>query len=83
MRNNLENKRNKEIPSFEQALIDGYASLSNWDKADEKILPHMLIARELMAVSWLNSRSDNPRLRKRLKPIARRVARQIKLEYSS
>jgi Ser/Thr protein kinase RdoA (MazF antagonist) len=60
----LGKKRAGEFHHFKTALIDGYSSLKKWDQHDEKILPYLVLARRIVAVGWLYSRRDNPRIRK-------------------
>ena len=60
----LSKKPRGEFLSFRAALIEGYVRESTWDDDDEKILDSLMDARQLAMLGWLNSRSDNPRLRK-------------------
>ena len=60
----LSKKPRREFLSFRTALIEGYVGESTWDDDDEKILDSLMDARQLAMLGWLNSRSDNPILRK-------------------
>ena len=65
--NSLGDKKKHLIPEYKKALIDGYKTKRKWDKDDDTIFPYLVTARKLLMLGWLNSRSDNPRLRKHLK----------------
>ncbi|CAN5432166.1 hypothetical protein BH10BDE1_BH10BDE1_05170 [soil metagenome] len=45
------------------------------------MLTHLTAARRIAMLGWLNSRSDNPRLRKHLKSSAKDVATFLKKTY--
>ncbi len=74
----LGKKRRRELPQYRQALIDGYSSVASWSKADERILEQLIPARKIMMLGWLNSRADNPRLKKHLKGSANRTLRYLR-----
>jgi Ser/Thr protein kinase RdoA (MazF antagonist) len=74
----LGRRRRRELPRFKEALIEGYSRQRGWDKEDEDILSYMMIARGLALLGWLNSRSDNPSLRKIYRTVATRVVKQLK-----
>ena len=74
-------KRKREIPKFKQALIDGYATEARWDEDDEAILRHLISARKLVMLGWLNSRSDNPLLRKHLRRAVAKAVQHLQKEY--
>jgi len=59
-------KRRREWPEFRQALIEGYKTKMPWDAHDDEIFDYMIAARRLLMLGWLNSRSDNPSLKKHL-----------------
>lgn len=67
VQNSLGEKKKHLFPEYKKALIDGYKTKRKWDKDDENIFSHLITARKLLMLGWLNSRSDNPRLKKRLK----------------
>ena len=56
-------KRKIPLKPYVDAIQEGYASLGRWDQHDTAILPYLLAARRLVMVGWLNSRSDNPKLK--------------------
>lgn len=67
--------------SFEalvEGLQQGYASVRPWDKHDRAILPVLFSARKLAGLGWLNSRSDNPALKKHLKGAAKNLLKHIR-----
>ena len=74
----LGKRRKRELPAFREALIDGYCRECGWDRYDEQIFAHMMTARGLALLAWLNSRSDNPGLRKHFKIVAARVVKQLR-----
>ena len=63
----LGKKGKKKFPALKKALIDGYKTGQKWDQADDEILEYLKSARKLTMLGWLNSRSDNPRLKKYMK----------------
>ncbi len=66
---------------FKQALIEGYTTKRSWDRYDEEIFPHLLTARRLAMLGWLNSRSDNPRLKEHLPGAVERTLDRLKRDY--
>jgi Ser/Thr protein kinase RdoA (MazF antagonist) len=74
----LAKRRKREYPRFKSALIEGYSRHCGWDKHDEEVLSYMMIARGLAMLGWLNSRSDNPSLRKPFKIAASRVVKELR-----
>jgi Ser/Thr protein kinase RdoA (MazF antagonist) len=80
MQNILGKKRKKKFALYKNALIDGYKSVRSWDQDDEQLFPHLVTARKLLMLGWLNSRSDNPRLKKHLKGAIKRALEHISLE---
>jgi Ser/Thr protein kinase RdoA (MazF antagonist) len=67
VKNTLGEKKKHLIAEYKKALFDGYKTKRKWDKHDEAIFEHLITARKLLMLGWLNSRSDNPKLRKHLK----------------
>lgn len=65
------------LPEMKAALIDGYRSGRPWDSNDANALEHLIGARRLMMLGWLNSRSDNPRLRKHLPGAVERALKHL------
>lgn len=70
----LGKKHAYRLPALTQALIEGYKTGAPWDKYDEALLPQLISARRILMLGWLNSRTDNPRLRKFLKKAVRKQA---------
>lgn len=68
------------LPEFKDALISGYLTGQSWDHNDEKIFPYLIAARRLTMLGWLNSRADNPKLRKHFKGSVERVVNYLKRE---
>ncbi|MEK7356553.1 MAG: phosphotransferase [Bdellovibrionota bacterium] len=66
-------KRSKEFGTYQEALIDGYTAIKSWDADDARLLENLMTVRYLIVLGWLNSRSDNPRLRSRLKSAVKRT----------
>ncbi len=79
--NTLGPKRKHELAKLRAALIKGYSENAPWSDEDEKMIDHMLAARRITMLGWLNSRSDNPRLKKYLKKSAGRIAKRLKKQY--
>jgi Ser/Thr protein kinase RdoA (MazF antagonist) len=59
-----DHKRFDLYPLLKQALFDGYASLADFTSQDEKLIQDLIVARKLLMLGWLQSRSDNPRIKK-------------------
>ncbi len=57
----------KEKKLFREAILEGYQQVRPWTAIDEKFLDQCLLARKLLMLGWLNSRSDNPKLKKYVK----------------
>jgi Ser/Thr protein kinase RdoA (MazF antagonist) len=76
-------RRRKEInySRLKDALIQTYAKRMIWDRNDEAMLPFFMTARKLLMLGWLNSRSENPLLKKRLQSAAARTVTFLKREY--
>ncbi len=80
MQNILGKRNKKKFPLYKRALIDGYKSVRNWDEHDESLFPHLVTARKLLMLGWLNSKTDKPMLKKRLKGAIKRVMEHISVE---
>ena len=78
MKNILENRKPHQIEAFKKALIDGYKSINSWDSDDDKIFSDLVAARNLATLGWLDSRSDNPRLKKHLKSAIKSTIKHIR-----
>ncbi len=70
-------KRSKEFPAYRDALIDGYTQIKSWDEDDAELLENLMTVRYLIVLGWLNSRSDNPRLRSRLQAAVKRTIKHL------
>lgn len=57
----------KEKILYRQAILEGYQQVRPWTAEVEKFLDQCMLARKLAMLGWLNSRSDNPELKKYLK----------------
>jgi Ser/Thr protein kinase RdoA (MazF antagonist) len=77
LRHCLGEKKRHLLPEYKKALIEGYQTKRRWDEEDEAIFPHLFLARRLLMLAWLNSRSDNPRLKKLLKTSVRSVLEDL------
>ena len=75
--NALGPKNMEKFPKFKAALLSGYTHEARWDADDEMILPYLMTARKLVMLGWLNSRSDNPRLKKRLAGAVKRALQHL------
>jgi Ser/Thr protein kinase RdoA (MazF antagonist) len=74
----LGKRRRREYASLKDTLMEAYNREFGWDREDDEILPHMMTARRLALLGWLNSRSDNPGLRKDFKVVVRRVLKHLR-----
>jgi Ser/Thr protein kinase RdoA (MazF antagonist) len=81
VQNILGKKRKREFPAFRKALLEGYAKHTDFGPADEAMILHLTAARRIAMLGWLNSRSDNPRLRAHLKGSAKVAAQFLKKNY--
>jgi Ser/Thr protein kinase RdoA (MazF antagonist) len=77
----LHAEQSKDYSRLKDALIEGYARERGWTKNDEQILPFLMTARGLAMLGWLNSRSDNPLLRKRIKGAVTRTVKHLRRAY--
>lgn len=77
----LGEKRRDELPEFKAALLEGFRTQRSWDQADDEIFPYLVAARKLAMLGWLNSRSDNPRLKKHLKGAVERCVKYFNDEH--
>lgn len=80
VQNSLGEKKKHLFPDYKKALIDGYKTKRKWDSDDETIFPYLVTARKLLMLGWLNSRSDNPRLKKHLKGAVKNALLHLKCE---
>jgi Ser/Thr protein kinase RdoA (MazF antagonist) len=71
----------EKLNTYKKSLFEGYRSVKTLDEQDEKIFRHLLQARKLIMISWLYSRSDNPRLKKHFKKYAKNALKEVKQDY--
>ncbi len=68
-------------PLLKHALLAGYASLSKLTENDLAILQVLIVARRLVIIGWLKSRSDNPKVSGHLKNYAEKTLRYVAKPY--
>jgi len=73
----ITDKKKHLLPEYRKALIAGYKTKRAWDKEDNKLLDALIVARKLLMLGWLNSRTDNPHIRKYLKTAVKRALAEI------
>lgn len=76
--NSLGESKKHLFPQYRKALIDGYKTKRKWDDDDEAIYTQLITARKLLMLGWLNSRSDNPRLKQHLKHAVKKALAHLK-----
>lgn len=69
--------RLKEFSDFQNSLLEGYSEIKSFDGDDLALLDHLMTVRFLIVLGWLNSRSDNPRLKSRLKSAVKRTIKHL------
>jgi Ser/Thr protein kinase RdoA (MazF antagonist) len=74
-------KKSDEYSRLKDALIEGYSRERGWAESDEEILPFLIAARRLAMLGWLNSRSDNSLLKKRIKGAVARTVKHLRKAY--
>ncbi|MBW7877539.1 MAG: phosphotransferase [Candidatus Cloacimonetes bacterium] len=62
---------------FKEALFLGYRSIKPMDSHDEELFDVLVMSRKLLMLGWLNSRSDNPDIKRHLKGAITRVLADI------
>jgi Ser/Thr protein kinase RdoA (MazF antagonist) len=67
----------KEKVIFRKAILEGYQQVRPWSTDDEQFLNQCMLARKLLMLGWLNSRSDNPKLKKYVKTALKEVVAWI------
>jgi Ser/Thr protein kinase RdoA (MazF antagonist) len=77
----LPHGKSADLSRMKSALIETYAKERGWNKEDEAILPYFVTARRLLLLGWLNSRSDNPKLKRRVKKATAHMVRHLQQEY--
>ncbi len=76
--NSIPSKKIKTLPLYQAALIEGYRTEQKWTRDDDEIFNDLITARKLLMLGWLNWRSDNPILKKRLKSAVQRAVKHIR-----
>ena len=71
-------KTDMNVKDYRTALIKGYTSKKSWTETDDEMLDLFSIARRILMVGWLNSRSSNPRLKSRFAGAVERAVAEIK-----
>ena len=70
--------RRAELAAYRSALVAGYSALAPWTPRDDGLLDDLILTRRLVMLGWLNTRSDNPRLKARLKRATAVVVRCVR-----
>jgi Ser/Thr protein kinase RdoA (MazF antagonist) len=73
IQNVLGHKKKKQHEILKKSLIEGYTSIKSFDKYDQDLFSHLVTARRLLMLGWLNSRSDNLVLKKYFKKAVKKV----------
>jgi Ser/Thr protein kinase RdoA (MazF antagonist) len=76
-----DHKRFHLYPKMKSALLEGYTSIKAMDKTDHQVLQDLILARKLLMLGWLQSRSDNPKLKGRVAKYAQQTLKYIKKPY--
>lgn len=63
------------------ALMEGYREFQRWDEHDDVILEHLIAARRLVMLGWLNARADNPNLKPHFAGALKRALRTLRESY--
>ena len=71
-------KPDTDTQAMREALLAGYQTVKSIDDEDLEILKRLEVARRIAMVGWMSSRSDNPRLRARLRSVIERTLKTIK-----
>ena len=66
---------------YVEAIKAGYLKKAKWDKHDDEILPYLFTARRLLMLGWLQSRSDNPKLKKILEKSIKRTVKYLRSDW--
>jgi Ser/Thr protein kinase RdoA (MazF antagonist) len=65
---------------LKEAFFSGYREILSWDSNDDRLLEEFITARRLLMLGWLNSRSDNPRLKKYFKGALNRAVKHVNVQ---
>ncbi len=71
-------RKRKKI--LKEAFFSEYRKVLPWDASDDKILEDFITARRLLMLGWLNSRSDNPRLKKHFKNALKHTIKHVNVQ---
>jgi len=74
-------KRFHSYRPLKKALLKGYSSIAELNAYDLDLLQDLIIARKLLMIGWLHSRSDNPKLQKRLSKYTKQTLKYITNPY--
>lgn len=77
----LGERKSNRLSEYKNALISGYQTKKKWDADDERIFPYLFTARRLAMLGWLNSRSDNPRLKAQLRSAVDNGLKHLRIEH--
>ncbi len=67
-----------DFPKSRDQFLKGYSTHQSWNQGDDRILPYFMAARNIAMVGWLNSRSDNPKLKAKLSKFATETLDNLK-----
>jgi len=81
IRGRLKRKRIRKTEAYTDALISGYATLAPWDRECDRVVHYLMEARKVAMLGWLQSRSDNPRLKAYLKKTLPAAVRELADEF--
>jgi Ser/Thr protein kinase RdoA (MazF antagonist) len=81
IRGRLKRKRIRKTEAYTDALISGYTSLASWDREWDRVVQYLMGARKVAMLGWLQSRSDNPRLKAYLKKALPATVRELADEF--
>jgi len=73
----FKNLGRKKKTLLKEALFSGYRQIRPWTKEDEAMVDHFILARRLLMLGWVNSRSDNPELKKYFKGALKRTINHL------
>ncbi len=73
-------KRPKDYARMKEALIEGYSARApwSWTSREDELLGDLVVARRVLMLGWLQSRSDNPKIARRLRKITKNVVKYLK-----
>jgi len=74
----IKTTQKKNGPKLINSIYEGYASVMPFDSNDQNMTAYFIAARKLCMLGWLQSRSDNPRLKKHLKDAVKKAVKSFK-----